>query len=128
MRLCGPLILGLCLMVVAGCAKTAAPRAAVERPVVVATTAPATQPIDPIEPVPTLPAPQPATQPAQPPLDALELYARARDAQNQRQRFTAINLIEKALELDPGSFELNFALGRAYLVAGGSIDRAVAAL
>jgi predicted Zn-dependent protease len=100
------------------------------------TTSPATRPLDSIayltldqiEPVPVLPEAQPTTAPTTAPLEAIEIYARARDARNQRQRYSAINLIEKALELDPDSFELNFALGRAYLEANGSVDRAIAAL
>ncbi len=98
-------------------------------------TAPTTQPLDPlamlsldqIEPRPVLPSSQPTTGPALAPLDAVELYAKARDALIQNQRYTAINLLEKAIQLDPDSFELNYDLGRAYLGAGGSVDRAIAA-
>src|SRR5262245_46125814 len=135
-------IFGALILAGVGCATTTAPHAqtqgiAIDQPAHTApATAPATQPIDPIalmtldqiEPVPKLPASQPSTAPSKPPLEAIELYAKARDARNQRQRYTAINLIEKALELDPDSFELNFALGRAYLEANGSVDRALAAL
>src|SRR5437868_1118307 len=46
--------------------------------------------LDDIEPRPELPAPKPTTRPAQPPLEALELYAHARDAYKQNQRYTAI--------------------------------------
>jgi tetratricopeptide (TPR) repeat protein len=135
-------IFGALVLTGMGCASQTASRPQADQsanetqPQTTATTAPSTQPLDPIalmtldqiEPVPKLPASQPSTAPSKPPLEAIELYAKARDARNQRQRNTAINLIEKALELDPDSFELNFALGRAYLEANGSMDRALAAL
>ena len=74
----------------------------------------------------TLPATQPATRPStQPALAAVELYARARGALQERQAYTAVDLLEKAVKLDPDSPELRFALGRAYLLRGGSPDRAV---
>lgn len=81
-----------------------------------------------IEPKPVLPHARPTTAPtSRPSLEAIETYARAREAQLQNQRFTAITLLEKAISLDKDSFELNYALGRAYLTAGGSAERAIAA-
>src|SRR3954464_1855702 len=52
------------------------------------------------------------------PLDAVELFARGRDAMLQGQRQTAINLLERAVKLDPKSYELRFWLGQAYTAGG----------
>ncbi len=57
-----------------------------------------------------------ATGPA--PLEALELYGKARDAMLQNQRYTAIALLEKAIQIDPTSYAPRRDLGQAY--AGGS--------
>ncbi|HEY1629369.1 MAG TPA: tetratricopeptide repeat protein [Tepidisphaeraceae bacterium] len=93
-------------------------------------TSPANSPsllsLDEIHPRPLLKT-APTTAPSTPSLDAIELYAKARDAQDQNQRYTAITLLEKALVLDPDSFDLNYELGRAYLSVGDSGDRALAA-
>jgi tetratricopeptide (TPR) repeat protein len=124
----------------AGCATRRGPTTAIASP----STAPsgpriaATQPLDPnalltLEQIqPKLELPQakaattaPSTQPV--PLEAIELYAQARDALLQNQRFTAINLLERALRVDPDSYDLNYDLGRAYLGSGGSNERAIAA-
>jgi tetratricopeptide (TPR) repeat protein len=100
--------------------------------------APATRPVldpkaylalDQIEPAPIL---QPMAAPTtstytKPPLDALELYARARDALAANQRFTAINLLEKATRLDPDSAEPFRLLSRAQSVTG-SPEKAIEAL
>lgn len=99
-----------------------------------ATTAPATTmplsaeamlSLDEIEPRPILPTTRPSTQPA--PLEALVLYARARDEQANRQRATAISLLERALRIDPDSFEINYILGRAYQGNAGSAEQALSA-
>src|SRR4051794_9312552 len=67
--------------------------------------------LDEIQPAPVL-SKKPATEPtSKPSLDALALYARAREAQLGNQKFTAINYLEQAIKLDPDSFELRFALG-----------------
>lgn len=58
-----------------------------------------------------LPASRPA---ARPPLDAVNLYAQATNALHAGRRTAAIDLLERALALDPDSFELNYALGRAH--------------
>jgi len=80
-----------------------------------------------IEPLPVMPAP--ATQPtSRPSLDAIEFYARARDALLENQRFTAIAMLKRAVAADPASFELRRALARAYLGSGGANDDAIAAL
>lgn len=98
-------------------------------------TAPASRSADPIafvsleqiQPRPELGQPAPATRSSVAPLEAVELYAKARDALLQNQRYTAIILLEKALQIDPESFELNRALGKAYQGIGGAGDRAIAA-
>jgi tetratricopeptide (TPR) repeat protein len=78
-----------------------------------------------IQPVPHLPTTQPSTRPA--PLDAVVLYAKARDSMIQNQRYQAINQMEAALQLDPDSFELNNALGRAYAEIPNGVERSIAA-
>ena len=85
--------------------------------------------LDQIEPKPLLSATQPATQPTEPaPLGAIELYAQARAAILDNQRFSAIILLEKAIALDPYSFELQYALGQAYFGTGSATDKGIAAL
>ena len=75
----------------------------------------------------TKPTTNPTTQPAQPPLDALHVYAQARAAQLDGDRRRAIDLLERALQADPDSFALNYALGQAHLGAGSGNDKALAA-
>src|SRR2546430_16440201 len=98
------------------------------------TSNPATRPTDladlsleEIHPTPEMPPP--ATQPTTPraPLEAIELFAHARDAMLQGQRYTAINLLEKAIRLDPGSFELHYWLGQANAGSSMPYDPAIAA-
>ncbi|CAN5500495.1 hypothetical protein BH09PLA1_BH09PLA1_22870 [soil metagenome] len=100
------------------------------------TVGPATQPADAkadlrleeIQPAPELPATQPANaETIKPPLEALELYARARDALAGGHQFTAISALERAIQLDPNSAELNRLLSRAY-TAGGNNSKALDAL
>ena len=112
-----------------GCA---APKATGTTPV--ATTAPATKPttnpfapavawvpdekalltLDQITPAPVLPKPRGRSAGGSAPLDALQWFAQARAAMAGGQRQTAINLLEKAVSLDPDSPELYEELGRAY--------------
>jgi predicted Zn-dependent protease len=118
-RTLGIILAALVLLI--GCARgTRAPQRAVAT-----TTAPATRPagdpramltLEQIEPAPRFypPSTSPLASESEAPLDALELYARARDARARNQPFTAINLLEQAVKLDPASFELHFALGSAY--------------
>ena len=49
--------------------------------------------LDEIEPKPVLPTTSPSTQPA-PPLDAIDLYAKARSSLLENQRYTGIRLLE----------------------------------
>src|SRR5829696_1727049 len=131
-----PLILATAAaMAIAGCA--AKPKSAPStRP---STTRPlATRPIDPktlltldqlepkLEPPKAqTPATAPSTAPA--PLDAVELYAAARDAQLLGKRQVAVDLLQKAIALDPDSFEIRYALGKAY-ENGPWDERSLAAL
>jgi tetratricopeptide (TPR) repeat protein len=122
-------------LVLAGCAKTnpaqrpaataAEPNADAARP------EPATHPaddpayftLDQLQPVPQLPKPrQPATI-APAPLETLQWYAQARAANARGDRNTAINLLEKAVALDPDSSEMYEELAKAY----GAQDKALAA-
>ena len=59
-------------------------------------------------------APPVTSQPSatRPPIDAVNLYASAMHAFQTGRRATAINELERAIELDPNSFALNYALGR----------------
>lgn len=115
------------VLLTAGCAK--------QRPTVVPATAPAVYlsraelPLDAIEPKPTpLDAPIEIDDPPPPPLEAVELFARARSALHDNQPFTAIQLLEKAIDLDPDSYELRIALARAYSATNNQSDRVLAAL
>jgi tetratricopeptide (TPR) repeat protein len=84
--------------------------------------------LDQIGPAPKMPAPRPPRgELVRPPLDALELYARAREATLDNQPFAAVNLLEKAIVKDPDSFELYWALGWAQLAVGGGKQAAIAA-
>jgi tetratricopeptide (TPR) repeat protein len=65
--------------------------------------------------------------PALPPLDAIELYARARARLLANQRRQAIDLLLRAIALDPDSFELRFALAEAYGGVGGWNPQAIEA-
>jgi len=73
------------------------------------------------------PATQPTTQSADAPLESIQLFARARAAMLENQPFTAINFLERAIVLDPESFDLNYMLGRAYLGRKSNAERAIAA-
>jgi tetratricopeptide (TPR) repeat protein len=91
-------------------------------------------PLSAILPQAVLPAPasrpSPTTNPAddRPPLEALTLYAEACDNLLKHRRLAAITLLEKAAALDPNSYELHAALGRAYLGSGGTDARSIAAM
>ncbi|MFI5378598.1 MAG: tetratricopeptide repeat protein [Tepidisphaerales bacterium] len=98
---------------------------------VLAQSQPATRPSDPalwtleqIEPAPVLHR-KSAVGTRQPPPESLQLYAQARAAQFDRDVIRAGQLLKQALEKDPESYELNFAMGN--LVAAGNFgnDQAV---
>ena len=57
-----------------------------------------------------------------PPIDALLLYGRAVDQLNAHRRMAAVELLERAVALDPDSFELHYTLGRAYTREGATPD------
>jgi tetratricopeptide (TPR) repeat protein len=125
------ILVSAALAAVAGCAHRAASLPA--RPVARAATT--TRPVSPnadlaldeIGPVPRLPTTRPAATTRPAPLDALDLYAQAREAMLDNRRFTAIALLEKAIKIDPSSFELYYSLGRSYLQPGSPTDKAQAA-
>lgn len=60
----------------------------------------------------------PTTGPTSAPLEAIEFYARARELQLARLPNQAIQQLQHAIDADPNSFELQFALGKAYLSLG----------
>ena len=70
--------------------------------------------LDQIEPQIKLEAP--ATQPSDPPsVDALRLFAQAHIAELDENIPGAIELLKKAVKLDPTSFDLHYTLGQLYL-------------
>lgn len=75
--------------------------------------------LDEIPPRPVLAkAKAPTTGPTSAPLAAIEFYARARELQLSRLPNQAIQQLQHAIDADPNSFELQFALGKAYLSLG----------
>lgn len=90
---------------------------------VVQTTRPAaTQPVadallrlDQLRPALSLPEAARVDDDSPAPSDALQLFAQGYDAQLRGERRQAISLYRSALEKDPDSFELNYALGVALL-------------
>ncbi|HWC88277.1 MAG TPA: tetratricopeptide repeat protein, partial [Pirellulales bacterium] len=84
-------------------------------------------PLSRIEPAPVLAAP--ASQPSSPaPLEAIQLYAQARAAIIDNQRYSAINFLQRAIKLDPYSFELYDQLGESLELTPNSNAAAMAAL
>jgi tetratricopeptide (TPR) repeat protein len=88
----------------------------------------ATLSLDQIKPVPKLPPPstQPSDRP--PPIDALMLYAKARDAEDSNQRYNAIEYLDQAAKLDPASFDVQSELARLYLSMNAGGEQALDAL
>src|SRR5690606_17671982 len=64
---------------------------------------------------------------ARPPLDAIELFARARGEIHENRYFTAVGYLERAILLDAESYELYCALGEAHLGSNPSSSRAIEA-
>ncbi|HEX3355864.1 MAG TPA: tetratricopeptide repeat protein [Tepidisphaeraceae bacterium] len=84
--------------------------------------------LDQIQPPVSLADIKPTTQPTTgPSLDAVELYARARGALMEGQRFSAIDLLEQAVRADPYSFDLRYDLGKAYAGVSTKNTQAIAA-
>jgi predicted Zn-dependent protease len=76
-----------------------------------------------IDPRVSFPATVPTTAPSEPPVEAVRLYAQARIATLEGRRYAAAQLLEKAIALDPGSFELHNSLADVYVA--GSDPRAL---
>ncbi|HWB53375.1 MAG TPA: tetratricopeptide repeat protein, partial [Tepidisphaeraceae bacterium] len=77
-----------------------------------------------IQPVPVL-SKAPAEPTSRPALEAVLLFAQAHDALIENRAYAAIGLLERAVKLDPYSYDLYNELGHAYLSVGHSTDRAV---
>jgi thioredoxin-like negative regulator of GroEL len=98
---------------------------------IVSVSGPATAPADTksrltlaqIEPRVSFATTVPTTGPSEPPVEAVRLYAQARIATLEGRRYAAAQLLEKAIALDPGSFELHNSLADVY--AAGSDPRAL---
>lgn len=75
-----------------------------------------------------MPRPKVTTRPSEPPVDALLLYLKARDALMDGKRFSAITLLQRAIDLDPDSFELYMTLAQARQNPGGGDPRMIEAL
>jgi predicted Zn-dependent protease len=120
----GPALAAGCLLAAAAGGCAARGKSAVARPI----TGPAAWRLDQITPVPVLPAP--ATRPAEaeddPPAEALLAFARARVERADGRRFAAVASLRQAAALDPYSYEVRYALGRA-LRAGVGFDPAATA-
>ena len=119
----------LVVLSLSGCAAQSAPptRQPVTSPAATVDPAPAqardvTDPkakltLDEIEPRPGLPKGATQTQPTEPPLEAVRLYAKARIAMLDGKRLDASQLLEQAISLDSNSFTLHKALGDLYAAA-----------
>jgi tetratricopeptide (TPR) repeat protein len=122
-------ILALIAAVAAGCAAPAArPTTQAVAPTArtrVTIAGPATAPsdskarlsLDEIGPRLTLAAAGPSTAPANPPIEAVRLFAQARGARLDGRTYVAADLLRKAVALDPGSFELHRSLAQTYAAA-----------
>lgn len=129
------MLLALGVPVAGGCASGHTTAPSVEGPPAAvpagyAATAPATVPeslhLDELKPLPVFAAPR-ALRTAEAPLDALELFARARAAANEADSARAIALLHQAIELDPDSYELFFSLGELEAYSDRDSDRALEA-
>ena len=116
-------LLLLWVLGIAGCAGRPAPAARPAQHLTITDRNPTTAPADPkwgltleqIGPPLTWPTSRPSTQPSQkPPIEAVRLFAQARVALLDGRRYEATQLLQKAVALDPASFELHQSLGNAY--------------
>ncbi len=90
---------------------------------------PAAIPLSELTPIPRLPTTRQATTRAsRPPVEALLLYAKARDAMREGRRFSAITLLQRAISLDPDGFELYMALAQARQGPGAGDEQVIEAL
>jgi tetratricopeptide (TPR) repeat protein len=104
------------LLLVAGCGATSGWPSAT-----------AALPLERILPAPVLPAPatRSAASTDSPPLEALALYARARVALADGHAADAIDSLERAVQIDPDSYELRHSLGKALRESAGGQMRAL---
>src|SRR5437588_509497 len=100
----------------AGCAQRPPVAQSTTAPVVAQTrpSGPAYLTLDEIRPAPVLPPAKAAGPETRPSLDALELFARAQGELLSEHRLAAIPLLERAVALDPDSYELHRTLAEAY--------------
>lgn len=82
-------------------------------------------PLDEVPPRPRLASPASAPASGPPPIEAVRDFAQARIAMLDNERYTAINLLEKAVALDPDSYELNETLGKLYQGNATSEERSI---
>src|SRR4051794_15581224 len=117
------LLSGAIPLALAGCVSARRPAPVATRlaaPVATRPSGPAYLELDEIVPRPVLArsapaATAPSTKPdARPPIEALVLFARGREALLDGRRAEAVRSLEQAIELDPNSYELRLALARAY--------------
>jgi tetratricopeptide (TPR) repeat protein len=120
------LIFFLAVSGLAGCAQKAPPMMAGST---------ATQPsgrawltLDQIQPVLVLPPAAAVDPDSLPPLDAIELYARAQTELLDGHRLKAIPILERAAALDPASLRLHLDLAEAYRGSFGYEDHSIAEL
>lgn len=124
------LSLALCVTLFAGCAQAPrqlpAPAAAAFGP----SADPALWSLGEIENGIHLPAPEQAdaAPDGRAPVEALVLYAQARDSMLAGKRYTAINALEQALKIDPRSHSAYELLADAYQVGRAWDDRSIDAL
>jgi len=119
-------IFAYCVLLLAGCAARLPPAAepgSTRAPnTIVSISGPATGPnesiadltLEQIQPRQPPPPTTSATLPAGPPLEAVRLFAKARLALLDGRRYEAVQSLQKAIDLDPDSFELHRSLGDAY--------------
>ncbi len=82
-------------------------------------------PLDQVPPRPSLASPASPSTSNPPPIEAVRDFAQARIAMLDNERYTAINLLERAVALDPDSFELNETLGTLYQGNATSDERSI---
>lgn len=116
-RLCFTFTLAWTLLI--GCAHAPRPAQSASRPVSPAVNSDArvnaAASLDQLQPPIALPPPADTSRLGPPPIEAVRLFAQAHAALLDNDRAAAIPLLEKAVALDPYSYELHARLGRLYL-------------
>jgi tetratricopeptide (TPR) repeat protein len=103
------------LLIATGCAHQKSATTQPIQPPASAADPKARMPLDQIPP-PVTALPAPATQPSSPaPAEAIILYAKGLDDLIAQHPYPAIDSFREAIQLDPNSFELYLAMGRAQL-------------